>query len=152
MASFKTRALAVTAAVAILGSSVASAPAFAHKGMGPGKVTAAEKVTKVTERLTSFLSELVKEGTITQAQADAIIAAKKVGLDARAAKFAEFQAKAKPLIAAAHGLSVADYEAQRAARTLTKLTAEQRKALKAELTKLAQSLGLDGTPKGVMRR
>lgn len=149
MAGFKKRALAVTAAVAILGSTVA-APAFAHnKGNGLGGLTTAEKVTKVTDRLTTFLATMVKNGTITQAQADAIVAAKKADLEAMGAKVTQFQAQAKVIAAAAHGFStVAAFEAAIAAKTLTPLTAEQRTALKAKLDALAASLGLDRTPKG----
>lgn len=149
MAGFKLRAVALTAALAIVGTTLAAAPALAHKGFGAGKAITAEKITKATDRMSNFLNGLVASGTITQAQADAILTAKKADLEARAAKVAEFQTKAKAIIAAAYGLSVADFEAKAAAKTLPKLTVEQRTALKTQLDTLAQSLGLDRLPKGV---
>jgi cell division protein FtsB len=150
MAGFKTRALAVTAAIAILGSSVAAAPAFAHnKGKGLGGLTATERVTKVTDKLTTFLATMVKNGTITQAQADAMIAAKKADLEAMSTKVTQFQTEAKKLAAEAHGYAtVADFDAAIAAKTVTRLTDAQKAELKTKLVALAQSLGLDRTPKG----
>lgn len=146
----KTRALAVAAAVAILGSTVAAGPALAHKGFGPkGSTTATEKVAKVADRLATFLAGLVKSGTITQAQADAIVAAKKSDIEARAAKMEQFRTEAKKLAATAHGYAtVAEFDAAIAAKTVKPLTAEQRTALKAQMDALAQSLGLDHAPKG----
>ena len=149
MAGLKTRALAVTAAVALLGSTVAAAPALAHKGFGPGGITAAEKATKVADRLGTFLAELVKSGTITQAQADAIVAAKKATIEAMSVKVEQFRVEAKKLAAAAHGYAtVAEFDAAKAAKTLTKLTAEKKAELKTKLDALALSLGLDQMPKG----
>lgn len=148
MSGLKTRAAALSVAVALLGSTAGVAPALAHNGFGLGKVNAAGKAANALERLRTFLSGLVANGTITQVQADAILAAKKTDLDARVAKVVEFQTRAKPIIAAAYNLSVADYEAKAANHTLPKLTADQRKALKAALDELAKSLGLDHAPLG----
>lgn len=136
MARRSLRAMTITAATAgalVLGSTLAAVPASAHD-RGPG-------------RLAETLASSVAQGTITQAQADAILANVNADRTARQAKMEEFRTKAEPLIAAAHGLTVEQFRAAKEARTLTKLTAEQRTALQTKLDALAGELGISPTPR-----
>lgn len=138
MARRSVRAMSITAATAgalVLAGSVAALPASAHdRGAGPG-------------RLADVLASSVTKGTITQAQADAILANVDAERAARQAAMTEFRTKAEPLIAAAHGLTVEKFREAKAARTLTPLTAEQRAALQTKLDALAAELGISPTPR-----
>lgn len=135
MATKRSRLIAATTGVLLLAGSVAAIPASAH-----------DRGTGSADRVKEMLAPFVTNGTITQAQLDAIVAAKAAEAAARAAKLTEFRTKAEPIIAAAHGLTVEQFRAQRDAKTLTRLTAEQRTALNTQLRALATSLGLTDVP------
>lgn len=135
MANKRSRLIAATTGVLLLAGSFAAIPASAHdRGAGSA------------DRVKEMLAPFVANGTITQAQVDAIVAAKAAEATAREAKLTEFRTKAEPLIAAAHGLTVEEFQAKKAARTLTPLTPEQRTALNTKLQELATSLGLTKVP------
>lgn len=137
VANKRSRLIAATAGAILLAGSVLAVPASAHdRGVGSA------------DGVKELLAPFVTNGTITQAQLDAIVAARAAEATARAAKLAEFRTKAEPIIAAAHGLTLEQFRAQRDAKTLTPLTAEKRTALNTELRALATSLGLTGVPKG----
>lgn len=135
MANKRSRLIAAATGALLLAGSVAAIPVSAH-----------DRGTPSADRVKELLAPFVTNGTITQAQVDAIVAAKAAEATARAAKLAEFRTKAEPIIAAAHGLTVEQFKAQRDAKTLTRLTAEQRTALNAQLQTLATSLGLTEVP------
>ena len=141
VANKRSRLIAAAAGAVLLAGSVAAVPASAHdRGTGAG--------TNAAERVKSMLAPFVANGTLTQAQVDTIVAAKTAEAAARAAKLTEFQTKAEPIIATAHGLTVEQYREKLSLRTLPRLTTEQRTALNTQLQTLATSLGLSGVPKG----
>lgn len=140
------RAIAAAAGALIVASTFAALPASAADNSSTTTSSTTAKKTPA-QRLSDFLAPLVTNGTITQAQADAIVAAKTAEAAARQAKQTEFRTKAEPIIAAAYGLTVEKYREALSLRTLPKLTAEQRTALKTQLDALAKSLGLTEAPR-----
>lgn len=138
MGTKRSRLIAATAGAVLLAGAVAAVPASAHTNGAGGSA----------DRVKEMLAPFVANGTITQAQVDAIVAAKTAEAAARAAKLTEFNTKAEPIIAKAYGLTVEQYREKLSLRTLPRLTTEQRTALNTELQTLATSLGLTGVPHG----
>lgn len=144
------RRIASVAAGSLLvaGSGLVAGIAMAGSASADDSISASETTTprdpgtRIKDFLGSVLSGLVSKGTITQEQSDAITS----GIDAKIAEqekaMTDFRTKADALIAKAHGLTVEQFKAQRAARTLTPLTDAERTKLQADLTALATSLGL----------
>lgn len=92
--------------------------------------------------LTSVLADLVSKGTITQAQSDAITAALQAKRDAAEKAENDFREKATGIIAGVLGLTVDEFNAKRADRTLPEPTDAQRTEIKTKLDALRTSLGL----------
>lgn len=135
------RTIAVIAAVGIAFGTVAAPAVAAPK---PAKPAAADKELAFK----SFLDQLVAKGTITSAQAEAIVIAMKEKRGERQAKMEAFSAKADALIAALLGMTIEKFREARANRTLPTLTANQKAQIRIKLDELALSMGLPRAPKG----
>lgn len=130
------RTLALIAAIAIAMAGTA-APAVAGPKGGP----------KSDQAFSSFMDQLVAKGTVTAAQAQAIIEAFKAKKAERHAKMEAFSEKADAIIAKVLGMTTEAFRAARASRTLPLLTADQKSAIRAQLDALAASMGLPRPPK-----
>lgn len=94
------------------------------------------------QALKDVLADLVTKGTITQEQSDAITSALQAKRDAAMKAASDFRSKADGIIAEVLGLTVDEFNAKRADRTLPKPTDAQRAEIKTKLDALRTSLGL----------
>jgi polyhydroxyalkanoate synthesis regulator phasin len=139
------RLLALITALAISATLGVAAPAVAAPKAGPSSKGMSE--SGKDQAFSSLLDQLVAKGTITVAQATAIVEAMKAKKAERHAKMEAFAAKADVIIAGVLGLSVEKFKEARATRSLPAPTAEQKSQIRSKLDALAVSMGLPKAPK-----